>query len=193
MLRPGTPVLRPMCEMPMPEMTERRSQMSTTGGRVERWRRRSHGRCRDPYGVEVPDTEASLASTRTMPVVTSRNRFFWTSGERGVLEIQRCDACRRWVHPPVPACPACGGGLTPEPVSGKGTVFSFTVNRHPYHPLVPLPYVIAIVQLAEQDDLRLITNIVGCEPEQVAVDTAVRVEFEQHDDLFIPVFAPDAD
>jgi uncharacterized protein len=132
-----------------------------------------------------------LAESRPLPAITEVNRFFWTSGADGVLRIQRCDECGLWVHPPRRTCSACAGGLTPQPVSGDGTVFSFTVNRHPYNPAVPLPYVIAIVVLAEQDDLRLITNIIDCDPEKVAVDMPVHVEFEQHDDLFIPVFSPD--
>ena len=40
-------------------------------------------------------------------------------------------------------------------MSGAGTVFTFTVNGHPFNPAVPPPYVIAIVELVEQADLRL--------------------------------------
>ena len=127
-----------------------------------------------------------------MPTITRENRAFWTGGANGQLLIQHCDACGRWVHPPAKACPSCGGGtLTPQATSGRGTVFSFTINRHPYNPAVPLPYVIAIIELAEQDDLRLITNIINCDPEQLSVGMSVRVLFEQHDEVFIPIFEPD--
>ncbi len=34
-------------------------------------------------------------------------------------------------------CPSCGGGLVAEPASGKGTVFTYTVNAHPFNPAVP--------------------------------------------------------
>src|SRR4051812_9082270 len=119
------------------------------------------------------DTDAGLAANRLLPTPTDLDRFFWTSGADGVLRILRCDDCGRWVHPPTASCPTCTGSLTPEPTSGAGTVFTFTVNRHPFNPSVPLPYVIALVVLAEQDDLRLTTNIVGCEPEQVEIGMPV--------------------
>ena len=78
----------------------------------------------------------------------------------------------------------------PEPVSGRGTVFTFTINHQQYHPDVAPPYVIAVVELDEQPDLRLPTNIVDGDPDDVRIGAAVQVRFEQHDDVFVPVFAP---
>ncbi|BBU23689.1 hypothetical protein I553_7017 [Mycobacterium xenopi 4042] len=79
-------------------------------------------------------------------------------------------------------------------MSGRGTVLTYTVNFHPYNPAVPTPYVIAIVELAEQQGLRLATNIVDCEPDSVACGMPVEVQFEQQgtgaDAVFVPVFAP---
>jgi uncharacterized OB-fold protein len=57
----------------------------------------------------------------------------------------------------------------PQAVSGRGAVFTYTVNHHPFTPDVPVPYVIAIVRLEEQDDLRVVANIVGCEPDSVYI------------------------
>jgi len=83
------------------------------------------------------------------------------------LLIEHCEACARWVHPPAGECRECGGALTARPVSGRGTVFTYTVNHHPYNPEIPTPYVIAIVELAEQSGLRVAANIVDCEPDSV--------------------------
>ena len=69
-------------------------------------------------------------------------------------------------------------------------MFTFTVNRHSFNPAVPIPYVIAIVELAEQADLRMITNIVGCKPGAVYVGMPVRVLFEEQGNVFVPVFEP---
>jgi uncharacterized protein len=125
------------------------------------------------------------------PAVTDLNRAYWTGGAEGRLLIQRCAPCGRWIHPPVDRCPECGGAeLRPEPVSGRGTVFTFTVNRHPFNPTVPVPYVIALVELDEQADLRLTTNIVNCPPEEVKVGMPVQVLFEQQDGLYVPLFEP---
>ena len=131
------------------------------------------------------------ASTpRVLPPLTDVDRSFWTGGRDGRLSIQRCGSCRRWVHPPIEGCPACGGALAFEPVSGHGTLFTFTVNLQQFHPDVPPPYVIAIVELDEQADLRLPTNVVNCDPESLWCGMPVRVLFERNGDVFLPVFEP---
>ena len=127
---------------------------------------------------------------RMLPELTLENVHFWTGGRDGALLILRCGACGRWVHPPVAACHACGGELTPEPVSGMGTVFTYTVNHQAYNPTVPLPYVIGLVDLVEQEGLRLMTDIVHCNPDDVSIGMPVRVVFEQHDEIYVPLFEP---
>ena len=127
---------------------------------------------------------------RILPTLDDLNRPFWTGGANGELLIQRCAACRRWVHPPVNACPACEGALVAEAVSGHGTIFTFTVNEQQFHPDVAPPYVIAIVVLDEQDDLRLPTNIVNADSDTLQVGTPVRVLFEQHGEVYVPIFEP---
>ena len=75
-------------------------------------------------------------------------------------------------------------------------MFTYTINYQPFNPAVPVPYVIAIVELEEQADLRIATNIVDCEPDSVDVGLPVEVRFERHDvdddSVFVPVFAPRA-
>jgi hypothetical protein len=128
---------------------------------------------------------------RTPPHITEASRPFWTGGAKRQLLILRCAACERWVHPPRGTCQDCGGTLVPRAVSGRGTVFTFTVNRHAYHPAVPVPYVIAIVELEEQDGLRFITNIVGCDPEAVRIGLPVQAGFEPAGEAaWAPVFRP---
>jgi uncharacterized OB-fold protein len=140
------------------------------------------------------DEATTLAEApRMLPPLTDVNRPFWTGGARGELLIQRCQACRRWVHPARDRCPTCAGEVRAEPVSGRATVFTFTINRHPFHPAVPLPYVIAIVELPEQAGLRFMTNVVGCDPESVTIGMPVRVRFEDRGEVFVPVFEPDPD
>jgi uncharacterized OB-fold protein len=84
----------------------------------------------------------------------------------------------------------CRGPVVPEPVSGRGTIFTFTVNHQQFHPDVPTPYVVAIVVLDEQDDLRVPTNIVHCDPSVLDVGDPVQVVFEQHGEVFVPLFEP---
>jgi uncharacterized OB-fold protein len=127
---------------------------------------------------------------RVLPALDDENTFFWTSGAGGVLRFLRCQACGYYLHPPGPRCPACGGlELAPEPVSGVAEVFSFTVNHKSWDGSDE-PYVIALVELPEQQGLRLTTNIVGCEPDAVAIGMQVQVVFEHHDPVWVPVFTP---
>jgi uncharacterized protein len=129
-----------------------------------------------------------------MPKLTDANRAFWTGGADGRLHVLWCARCELWVQPPTSECPHCDGGLVARPVSGRGTVLTYTVNHQPFMPTVPVPYVIAIVELEEQDDLRIATNIVDCEPDAVRVGLPVDVRFEaQRSDgeaVFFPVFVP---
>jgi acetyl-CoA acetyltransferase/uncharacterized OB-fold protein len=131
---------------------------------------------------------------RPLPELTSATEWFWTSGADGRLRVQRCTACATLVHPPVPICPACRStAWEPTPVSGRGSVIGFTVNEHRWHPAFEPPYAIAVVALAEDPGVRLTTSIVGCAPDDVHVGQAVVVRFEQHEDVWLPLFEPTGD
>jgi uncharacterized protein len=127
---------------------------------------------------------------RLLPRLDADNEFFWTGGKDGILRFLRCGSCRAFVHPPVPLCPAClGDELAPEPVSGRATVHSFTVNHQQWIPGSD-PYVIGLVSIDEQPDVRLMTNLVDCEPDVALIGSPVEVTFEQHDEVFLPLFRP---
>ena len=123
------------------------------------------------------------------PQVGDDNQAFWTGGREGELRIIRCNDCGYYIHPPSPRCPKClSDNVEPSPVSGRGSVYTFTVNRRAWSPGLEVPYVIAIVQLDEQSDLRLMTNIVGCPADEVAIGMPVQVEFREQGEAFVPVF-----
>ena len=130
-------------------------------------------------------------SPRTLPDLEPHTEAFWTGGQSGRLMINRCQACHRYVHPPVPMCPTCHSrDVTPEAVSGKATVASFTVNHVPWVPNLPVPYVFAAVELEEQPGLRLSTEIVNIDPEAVSIGMAVQVVFKQQKEIYLPLFEP---
>jgi uncharacterized OB-fold protein len=130
---------------------------------------------------------------RATPPLDDDNREFWTSGATGELRLPRCATCDRWIFPPSRRCPHCGGPAAYAPLSGRGRVFTYTVNHHRFHPEVPVPYVIAIVELVEQDGLRFTTDLVHCPVEAVTIGLPVRVVFEQQGQVFVPLFEPDPD
>ena len=128
-------------------------------------------------------------SVRPLPEVTPANEWFWSSGSDGLLRIQRCGDCGRYVHPPVPICPYCRSrSWTPAPVSGRGTIVGYTVNEHRWIAGFDPPYVIANVAIAEDPAVHLTTNIVGCDPAAVRIGQEVAVHFEQQEDVWLPLF-----
>ncbi len=128
---------------------------------------------------------------RILPVVDADNAHFWHSGDEGRLSLLRCQGCGFWLHPPGPVCRRCHiRRLAPETVSGQGVVFAFTVNHHRWRSDMDVPFTLAIVELAEQRDLRLLSQIVGCAPEEVYSGLPVEVRFVAAEDVWLPVFGP---
>jgi acetyl-CoA acetyltransferase/uncharacterized OB-fold protein len=134
-----------------------------------------------------------MAAGKPLPQVTPWNAHYWHGGADGVLRMQRCAACGRVQHPPVPRCALCHAeSLEITALSGKATVEAFTVNEQQWHPAFTPPYVVAVVSVEEDRAVRITTNIVGCDPSDVHIGMPVEVRFEQNDDVWLPLFAPDA-
>jgi uncharacterized OB-fold protein len=125
---------------------------------------------------------------RVLPTTEELSGFFWTSGADGCLRFLRCSHCRYFIHPPAPYCPECGGrDAAPDVSSGRGTVYSFTVNHQPWDGSTE-PYIIAVIEMDEQPGLRLMTNVVDVPLDEVRIGMPVEVVFEDHDRVYLPVF-----
>ena len=134
---------------------------------------------------------SAAASHRQLPALEPDTAFYWTAGAEGRLLICRCKACGRYLHPPLPRCPSCGDDrMSPSPVSGRARVASFTVNHQAWVPGLAVPYVFAAVELVEQPELYVFANILGCAVDAVRIGMPLEVLFEQHGDLFLPMFQP---
>jgi len=128
---------------------------------------------------------------RPRPNPTPLSRPFWDGTRRRELLVQRCRACGTHVFYPRYLCTACGSdALDWVRASGRGTVFTYTVARRPTHAAFAdrVPYVIAVVELEEGP--KLTTNIVGVDPEQVAIGMPVRATFEDVGDVTLVNFQP---
>jgi uncharacterized protein len=127
---------------------------------------------------------------RVLPAIDELSGFFWTSGADGKLRFLKCPACSYIIHPPAPICPQCRGhDAAPAEVSGRATVHSFTVNHQPWDGVGDV-YVIGLVEIDEQPDVRLTTNIVDIDPDDVRIGMPVEVVFEDHAPVFVPLFRP---
>ena len=145
------------------------------------------------------DTAYSRPQTRLAPSPTDESTAFWTGGRNGKLLINRCHGCGHYFHPPGPACWRCRStDVAPEPVSGKGTVAAYTINRQPWIPGLDPPYIVAMVELADEPDVRLITNIIDVSLDDIRVGLPVEVFFEdwtamsgeEESRVWLPLFRP---
>ena len=128
---------------------------------------------------------------RPLPVVDDTNAFFWHSGADGVLRFTQCRACGALLHPAPPVCRYCRADeLSIVEVSGCGVVVGVTVNHQAWDPRFPPPFAIATVAIEEDTRVRLITNLVGIDPDAGVVGMRVQVRFEHHDDVWLPMFEP---
>jgi uncharacterized OB-fold protein len=110
--------------------------------------------------------------------LTEESRPFWDGLAAGQLRLQRCGDCDAVVWYPRGLCPHCGSvALAWFTASGLGTVYSFTVVRRGPEPFsAAAPYVVAYVELAEGP--RVLTNIVGGDPELTRIGQPVRAFFD---------------
>lgn len=98
-----------------------------------------------------------------------------------MLAIQRCKACRRFFHPPIPTCLECRcDELAFEPVSGRGTVHARTIMHDSRVQGFgdAVPFAVVAVELDEQPGLLLVSNLLDIEPEEIRVGLKVEVDFE---------------
>ena len=129
---------------------------------------------------------------KPVPVVHPWTKPFWEATRNNKLSIQRCQDCNKYIFYPKICCPFCfSDSVKWVEVSGNGTVYSFSivVNNAPSAFANDIPYVVSIVKLDE--GVQMLTNIVGCDPNEVCIGMPVKVTFEKIDDEFtLPKFMP---
>jgi uncharacterized OB-fold protein len=119
---------------------------------------------------------------------------FWRSGADGVLRISLCQSCGLWIHPHADGCRRCHSrDIKPEPVSGRGAVETFTINRQAWWSALTEPYAVGIVTLIEQAGLNITTNIVNCPLDTIHIGMKVKVIFENIEDVWLPLFEPEGE
>ena len=129
---------------------------------------------------------------KPVPEFTPWGKPFWEGTREGKLMLQKCKDCDKYIFYPRLVCPHCfSNDLDWVEASGKATIYSFTVvvNNAPSPFLNDMPYVVAIVRLEE--GVRMLSNIVDCNFDELTCDMPVEVTFEKLDDEFtLPKFRP---
>jgi hypothetical protein len=113
------------------------------------------------------------------PAVTEETRAFWAAAADGRLLVERCLACGARSFPPRGACRSCRGRqLAPVEVTGRGVVYSLTVNHQRWLPELAVPFCIALVEFPEHPGVRVAGRLRGCAPGDAVIGMAVEVGFE---------------
>lgn len=122
---------------------------------------------------------------RSLTAAAPEIRPFWEAARRGRLVLAHCKACDRPHWFPRVVCPLCGSrDIEWREASGHGTVYSVSVARR-----AAPPYALAYVTLDEGPTM--LTNIVDCDVDRVAIGQKVKVVFKERPDaLPAPMFTP---
>ncbi len=120
-----------------------------------------------------------------VPVPNPDTQEFWDGCREHEFRIQRCRSCGTFRHYPRPAGHICQSLDTDwVRVSGNGTVYSYTIALHSFHPYFrdKLPYAVVVVEMDDAPGVRMASNMVGCRPEDVHCGMRVGVVWEDLDD-----------
>ncbi|MEX5635677.1 Zn-ribbon domain-containing OB-fold protein [Parafrankia sp. FMc2] len=140
------------------------------------------------------------AAARPLPVPDETSGPYWSAAADHILALARCARCGSFALPPDQVCPHCRStdpDYAFEPVSGRGTVRSWTVVRQSGLPgfAADLPFVLVDVELAEQTELRMIGRLLDGPGALAGTDPALRlgarvqVAFEDvHPGVGVPAF-----
>lgn len=120
------------------------------------------------------------------------NSPVWEAAGRGEVAVPRCEDCGwKWMQP-LPLCPACQSsrvGLSVQ--SGRGTLYSFTVLRHPASEHADIGYAPAVVELDDAPGVRVISNVIDADSAELSIGMALEAAFVPlADGMAFTVFRP---
>lgn len=103
------------------------------------------------------------------PTQFPEDQPYWEAAREHQLLTKKCNACGEVHHYPRPRCPFCGSADTAWiAASGKGTVYSFTIQRRAPRPTAP-----AIIELAEGP--RIMSAVVDADVHALQIGDEVEV------------------
>ncbi len=139
------------------------------------------------------DALRQTLSLRALPAPDNASRHYWQSAAEGRLVVQRCTSCDAYQFYPRALCASCAGETEWVDASGRGTLHTFTVIRQNRSEAFAAlsPYAVGIVELEE--GVRMMSNIVDCDVEELEVGMALEVLIlKAADDVGLPFWRPAA-
>jgi uncharacterized protein len=129
-----------------------------------------------------------------MPAANAETIGWWEAASEHRLVVQACASCAQVRHPPGPLCPRCRSeDAVWKHLPGTGSVYTYTVVHQAFVPALAdrIPYVVVAVELEGAEGVRMVSNLVDAEPEEVEVGMAVEVAWEDMGpQLALPRFRP---
>ncbi|WP_332648558.1 Zn-ribbon domain-containing OB-fold protein [Lysinibacillus sp. 54212] len=124
--------------------------------------------------------KTSIKYEKPIPLKTIDNKPYWDAADNHELSLQNCEACKKAIHPPGPACPRCGSpeiGWVNYGSEITGKIYSFVTT---YIPMLPgfqhdLPTIIAQVEVDGVEGVRIMANIINAKPEDIEIGKAVKM------------------
>ena len=139
-------------------------------------------------GVYPPPLKDPHSNDTTQP--------FWDYTLKGKLAASKCKKCGTFLLPPQPRCFVCQNDKFDwVELPGTGTVYTYTVVRHPLRPGLEqvVPYAAGMIELdgTQGAGARIQANIINCDVEKVRIGDRVKVVFERISDTYVvPRFEP---
>jgi uncharacterized OB-fold protein len=131
---------------------------------------------------------------KPIPRIDPESKPFWEACRRHELYIQQCNACTLHYYYPRHTCPHClSDDVRWVRLNGRGHVYTYTVTyQHGGAGFRDnLPFVLAYVELEGTGGVKMLTNVVDCDPQTVNIGMAVEVTFvDVNGELAIPMFRP---
>ena len=130
--------------------------------------------------------------TRPVPVPDQWTQPFWDAAKRQSLELQRCQSCRHFQHPPYPTCVNCMSiDLKFEAVGGAGSIYAYTIMYHDGDKRFAsaVPYASIIVELDDAPGALMASNLIDAPYTEAKVGRRVEVVFEPlNNEITLPLF-----
>ncbi len=121
---------------------------------------------------------------------------FWDAAKKDKLVAPKCTKCGTFRLPPVPFCFNCQNRAVEwVELPGTGTVYSFTIVRHPLSPMLAeaTPYASGIIELdgTQGAGARMIVNIIDCDVDKLQIGDKVEIVWEHiNEEMSVPRFRP---
>lgn len=122
---------------------------------------------------------------KPVPAPDGLDAPFWEAAENDKLMLQKCQSCGKFQWGPEWICHRCHSlDVVFEEVEPQGRIYSFERVWHPVHPALKDqgPYIVVLVEFPDQDDVRIVGNLLGDPEQDVTIGAPVKAVFEHHDD-----------